>query len=53
MTEINTKLKATHNRTYPDVKIGDNVKAISKNVNEGHKSEWSNASYQEYESVML
>ena len=30
MTNMNMQLKAKHNRKYPDIKIGDNVKDISK-----------------------
>ena len=32
MTNINIKLKAKHNRTYPDIKIGDNVRIGKKEI---------------------
>ena len=44
MTNINMKLIAKHNRKYPDIKIGNNVKDISKKklLEEGHRSKLSN-----------
>ena len=55
MTNINTKLKVTHNRTYLDVKIGDNVKIYQQMFDEGHKSKWSNETFKitGYESVIV
>ena len=46
MTYIHMKLKANNNRTYLDIKIGDNVKIYQKKkfFDKGHKSKWSNAS---------
>ena len=44
MTYINMKMKAKHNRRYPELHVGDNVKIYQNKqiFDKGHVSRWTN-----------
>ena len=47
MTYINMKMKAKHNRRYPELHVGDNVNIYQKKnlFDKGHVSRWTNETY--------